>query len=41
MNEAGPSVAPMLAYEDAATAIDWLTGAFGFRRADGSGFGRG
>jgi PhnB protein len=26
-----PSVVPMLAYEDAASAIDWLTEAFGFR----------
>jgi uncharacterized glyoxalase superfamily protein PhnB len=26
-----PSVVPMLSYEDAATAIDWLTEAFGFR----------
>jgi uncharacterized glyoxalase superfamily protein PhnB len=31
MNEAARSVVPMLAYEDAATAIDWLTAAFGFR----------
>ena len=26
-----PAVVPMLAYEDPATAIDWLTTAFGFR----------
>jgi uncharacterized glyoxalase superfamily protein PhnB len=25
------SIIPMLAYEDGAAAIDWLTGAFGFR----------
>jgi uncharacterized glyoxalase superfamily protein PhnB len=31
MSEAEPDVVPMLAYEDAAAAIDWLTAAFGFR----------
>jgi PhnB protein len=30
-NKAEPGVVPMLSYEDAATAIDWLTEAFGFR----------
>jgi PhnB protein len=30
-NKGEPSVVPMLAYEDAASAIDWLTEAFGFR----------
>src|SRR2546428_14012351 len=26
-----PTIVPMVAYEDAATAIDWLVRAFGFR----------
>jgi uncharacterized glyoxalase superfamily protein PhnB len=26
-----PRIVPMLAYEDAAAALDWLAGAFGFR----------
>jgi uncharacterized glyoxalase superfamily protein PhnB len=31
-NAAGmPRIVPMLAYEDAAAALDWLAGAFGFR----------
>ena len=28
-------IIPMIAYEDAATAIDWLTEAFGFREREG------
>ena len=28
-------IVPMIAYEDAATAIDWLTEAFGFREREG------
>jgi len=28
-------IVPMLAYEDAAAAIDWLTDAFGFREREG------
>jgi uncharacterized glyoxalase superfamily protein PhnB len=31
----GQTVVPMLAYEDAAAAIDWLTRAFGFEEAAG------
>ena len=30
-----PAVVPMLAYEDPAAAIDWLTRAFGFREQTG------
>jgi uncharacterized glyoxalase superfamily protein PhnB len=30
-------IVPMIAYEDAAAAIYWLTEAFGFRSARGSG----
>lgn len=26
-----PKIVPMIAYEDATTALDWLAGAFGFR----------
>ena len=28
-------IVPMIAYEDAAAAIDWLTEAFGFREREG------
>ncbi len=28
-------IVPMIAYEDAAAAIDWLTQAFGFREREG------
>ena len=31
----GQRIVPMLAYEDAAAAIDWLTQAFGFREREG------
>jgi uncharacterized glyoxalase superfamily protein PhnB len=31
MSEQIPPIVPMLAYEDGAAAIDWLTNAFGFR----------
>jgi PhnB protein len=31
-------IVPMIAYEDAATAIDWLSEAFGFRERDGVRF---
>jgi len=42
VNRSAPSgtVVPVLVYEDVATAIDWLCGAFGFRerlRAAGRG----
>ncbi len=30
-----PTIVPMVAYEDAATAIDWLVRAFGFRERKG------
>ena len=30
-----PTIVPMIAYEDAATAIDWLVRAFGFRERKG------
>lgn len=30
------TVVPMLAYEDAAAAIDWLSSAFGFREREGA-----
>ena len=30
-----PTIVPMVAYEDAATAIDWLSRAFGFRERKG------
>jgi uncharacterized glyoxalase superfamily protein PhnB len=33
-------VVPMLAYEDAASAIDWLTAAFGAREREGSRYTR-
>lgn len=29
--EGMPAIIPMIAYEDAAAAVDWLSGAFGFR----------
>ena len=29
-----PRIVPMIAYEDAAAAIDWLQRAFGFREVD-------
>ena len=31
-------IVPMVAYEDAAAAIDWLTAAFGFREREGQRF---
>jgi uncharacterized glyoxalase superfamily protein PhnB len=31
-------IVPMIAYEDAAAAIDWLTEAFGFREREGQRF---
>lgn len=31
MQETLPSIVPMIAYEDAAAALDWLARAFGFR----------
>ncbi len=31
-------IVPMIAYEDAAAAIDWLTEAFGFREREGERF---
>ena len=32
-----PTIVPFVAYEDAATAIDWLSRAFGFREEKGGG----
>jgi uncharacterized glyoxalase superfamily protein PhnB len=34
--EGMPAVIPMIAYEDAAAALDWLSVAFGFRERTGS-----
>ena len=31
-----PTIVPMIAYEDTAAALDWLTRAFGFRERDDS-----
>lgn len=34
--EGMPAIIPMIAYEDAAAALDWLSEAFGFRERTGS-----